>query len=92
MKIYQSNLFARALKNLTKSEKEALDTAVKKIALGEDVGEQKKGDLSGIYVYKFKVNVRLYLLAYRLKSDELELIMFGTHENYYRDLKNYINK
>ncbi|WP_353805755.1 type II toxin-antitoxin system RelE/ParE family toxin [Desulfobacter sp.] len=31
-----------------------------------------------------------YLLAYRFVGDDLELIMIGPHENYYRDLKSYI--
>ncbi|MBW2614221.1 MAG: type II toxin-antitoxin system RelE/ParE family toxin, partial [Deltaproteobacteria bacterium] len=28
-----------------------------------------------------------YLLAYRMVSENLELIMIGPHQNYYRDLK-----
>jgi mRNA interferase RelE/StbE len=30
------------------------------------------------------------LLSYRFIDDDLELIMIGPHENYYRDLKNYL--
>nr|WP_287127002.1 hypothetical protein [Desulfobacter sp.] len=30
------------------------------------------------------------MLAYRFVGDDLELIMIGPHENYYRDLKSYI--
>ncbi len=31
-----------------------------------------------------------YRLSYRIQEDTLELIMIGSHENYYRDLKSYI--
>ncbi|MBW2664380.1 MAG: type II toxin-antitoxin system RelE/ParE family toxin [Deltaproteobacteria bacterium] len=31
-----------------------------------------------------------YLLSYRFVGADLELIMIGPHENYYRDLKNYL--
>ncbi|MBA3017880.1 MAG: type II toxin-antitoxin system RelE/ParE family toxin, partial [Desulfobacteraceae bacterium] len=29
-------------------------------------------------------------LSYRFVGADLELIMIGPHENYYRDLKNYL--
>ncbi|HDR47117.1 MAG TPA: hypothetical protein ENN94_05380 [Geoalkalibacter subterraneus] len=31
-----------------------------------------------------------YLLAYRRVQDDLELVVIGPHENYYRDLKHYL--
>ncbi|MEA3436408.1 MAG: type II toxin-antitoxin system RelE/ParE family toxin [Thermodesulfobacteriota bacterium] len=31
-----------------------------------------------------------YLLSYRFAEENLELIMIGPHENYYRDLKSYL--
>ena len=54
------------------------------------IGTEKKGDLRGIHVYKFKLKTIQYLLAYRVTGDNLELIMIGPHQNYYRDLKKYI--
>jgi len=56
----------------------------------KSIGEEKKGDLSSIYVYKFKIKAIKYLLSYHFVEDNLELIMIGLHENYYRDLKNYL--
>ena len=49
----------------------------------------KIGDLSGIQVYKYKLNTQQYLVAYQYIDDELLLtfIEHGTHENFYRDLK-----
>lgn len=88
MKIYQSRLFERKVKEMTKAEKEALDREVKNIAENLNIGEEKKGDLKGVFVHKFKLKRNLYLLAYRKVDKELELVMVGYHENYYRDLKN----
>jgi len=90
MKIYQSRLFERKVKEMTKAEKEALDREVKNIAENLNIGEEKKGDLKGVFVHKFKLKRNLYLLAYRKVDKDLELVMVGYHENYYRDLKNYL--
>ena len=90
MKIYQSRLFEKKVKKMSKAEKDALDREVRNIAENPNVGEEKKGDLKGIFVHKFKLKTNLYLLAYRKKVLDLELIMIGSHENYYRDLKSYL--
>ena len=56
-------------------------------------GELKTGDLSGIYcwdIYYKKVN---YEIAYRIIEDNEQLIiiiMAGTRENFYDELKRYI--
>jgi mRNA interferase RelE/StbE len=39
---------------------------------------------------KFTIMTIQYLLAYRFVEEDLELIMIGPHENYYRDLKKYL--
>jgi mRNA-degrading endonuclease RelE of RelBE toxin-antitoxin system len=90
MKIYQSGSFEKKVKKLSKSEKEALDREVKKIAENPGIGEEKKGDLRGVFVHKFKLKTTQYLLAYRKTGSDLELVMIGPHENYYRDLKQYL--
>lgn len=90
MKIYQSESFEKKVKRLSKSEKEGLDREVKKIAENPAIGEEKKGDLRGVFVHKFKLKTTQYLLAYRKVGDDLELVMIGPHENYYRDLKQYL--
>jgi mRNA-degrading endonuclease RelE of RelBE toxin-antitoxin system len=92
MKIYQSRSFGQKVKKLAQQDKEALDQEIRKIAANPDLGEEKKGDLRGVLVHKFKFKTTRYLLAYRLTGDELQLIMMGTHENYYRDLKQYLKK
>ena len=90
MKILQSRSFERKVKKLSKQEKRSLDNQVKKIAENPSIGQEKKGDLRGVYVHKFKIKTTQYLLAYRYVGDDLELIMIGPHENYYRDLTNYL--
>ena len=90
MKIYQSRLFEKKIKKLSKAEKESLDREVRNIAANPHIGEEKKGDLKGVFVHKFKLKTNLYLLAYRKTGSDLELIMIGAHENYYRDLKSYL--
>ncbi len=90
MKIYQSRSFEKNVKKISKREKEILDQQIRKIADNPSVGEEKRGDLRGIFVHKFKIKTAEHLLAYRVIGENLELIMIGPHENYYRDLKNYL--
>ena len=90
MKIYQSRLFEKKVKKMSKAEKDALDREVRDIAENPNIGEEKKGDLKGVFVHKFKLKTNLYLLAYRKAGTDLELVMIGSHENYYRDLKSYL--
>ncbi|MCK4837326.1 MAG: type II toxin-antitoxin system RelE/ParE family toxin [Desulfobulbaceae bacterium] len=92
MKIYQSRSFENKVKKFNKKEKTALDNEIKKIAQAPSTGIEKRGDLKGILVHKFKIQKQLYLLSYRTVSRDLELIMIGTHENFYRDLKTYLKK
>ncbi len=90
MKVIQSPSFAKRVKKFRKSQKEQLDHQIRLIIENPQIGEEKKGDLKGIFVQKFKIENLQYLLSYRLKKNLLELIMIGPHENYYRDLKSYL--
>ena len=90
MKIYQSRSFEKKIKRMPKREKEILDQEIRNIADHPSIGDEKKGDLRGIFVRKVKIKTAEYLLAYRMVGADLELIMIGPHENYYRDLKNYL--
>lgn len=89
MKILQSGHFTRAIKRLHHQEKELLDKVVKVLVENPEAGDSKIGDLSGIRVYKFKVNLDRMLLAYLYNKDvdTLTLLAYGSHENFYRDLK-----
>ena len=90
MKILQSRSFERKVKEFTEQEKKALDKQILKIAENPSVGVEKKGDLRGVYVHKIKIRTTQYLLSYRFVGTDIELIMIGAYENYYRDLKNYL--
>ena len=90
MKILQSRQFARKTKRFTKQEKKSLDKQILTIADNPAIDSEKKGDLRGVYVHKFKIKNTQYLLSYRFVEETLELIMIGPHENYYKDLKSYL--
>ncbi|MCP4166703.1 MAG: type II toxin-antitoxin system RelE/ParE family toxin [Chloroflexi bacterium] len=96
MRIIQSRSFEKRVRRFRKQEKKVLekkvlDQQVKKIAKDPSIGQEKRGELRGVFVHKFKIHATLYLLSYRMAdSDTLELIMIGPHENYYRDLTNYL--
>jgi len=79
-KVFNSPLFGRKVKKLNKKEKQTLDEEIKKIVANLSIGKEKKGDLRGVRVHKFKINRRQILLAYRDSAEELLLLTFGSHE------------
>ena len=89
-KILASPLFGRKVKKLQKSKKKRLDEEVKRIQENPSLGQEKKGDLQGVKVHKFNIGKQQILLAYQATDREILLLTFGSHENYYRDLKNYL--
>ena len=64
-----------------------VNKAIRSIMISPKIGEEKKGDLSGVYVYKFKINQQQMLLAYEWNETQRLLLALGVHENFYRDLK-----
>ncbi len=90
MIILQSRSFERKVKKFTKREKNTLDEQIRRIMDNPFIGSEKKGDLRGVYVHKFKLQTVQYLMAYRFVGEDLELVMIGPHENYYRELKSYL--
>ncbi|MBW8003548.1 MAG: type II toxin-antitoxin system RelE/ParE family toxin, partial [Planctomycetes bacterium] len=51
MKIIQSRSFERKVKRFGKREKKVLDKQIRRILDNPSIGQEKKGDLRGIYVY-----------------------------------------
>ncbi len=92
MRIVQSRSFEQKVKKFTKRQKKKLDEEIQKILDDPLIGTEKRGDLKGVYIHKSKVYSIQYLLAYRFIGEDLELIMIGPHENYYRDLKSYMKR
>ena len=92
LSVTASPSFSRIAKKLHAKDKQVLDDAIQWIAVNHAGGEEKKGDLAGVFVYKFKLNHQETLLAYELKPDkfkpsELVLLAVGPHENFYTALK-----
>ena len=87
VQVQQSAMFKRAYKRLHPNQKADVDDAVADIVRDPTMGEAKKGDLAGVFVHKFKFNGQLTLLAYEYDPGTRLLLLLGSHENFYRDLK-----
>lgn len=84
--------FDRVAKKLHAKDKKVLDEAVKAVAADPGIGEEQRGDLVGVFVYKFKLNNQETLLAYllepnKIKPDACVLMAAEPHENFYSQLK-----
>lgn len=88
-RIVETPTFNRALKKLHANQKIDLFAAIRIIADDPALGELKVGNLAGIRVYKFSMLKQQQLLAYEIEEAEqrIKLLDFGSHENFYRDLK-----
>lgn len=85
--------FIKKLKD--KKLKMLYQEAVDKIREDHTVGEAKTGDLSGIYGYDIYYNKTNYELAYTveyLEDKVIVVIMAGTRENFYDQLKQHMRK
>lgn len=50
-------------------------------------GEVRRGALEGVNVYKFKGQIQLVLLAYTFDLKTRNLVLLGSRENNYQELK-----
>ena len=89
MKVQVTPRFERSVKKLHPNEDLSLNQAIRAIANNPLAGEAKKGDLARIRVYKYNHSQQQLLLAYMVDvaNDQIILMGYGTHENFYRDLK-----
>ena len=74
------------------NQKVALEEAIEALQKNPQLGELKVGDLAGIRVYKLHLLHQLILLAYTYyeQKDEMTLLYFAPHENFYATLKNQV--
>ena len=89
MEIIQTNRFKKAYKKLHSNQIADVNKAIETVIEDPFIGEQKKGSLSWLRVYKFKVLGHLALLGYNVAKNgqfKLTLVNIGPHENFYRDL------
>jgi mRNA-degrading endonuclease RelE of RelBE toxin-antitoxin system len=89
-RIVQTPTFRKKVKKLKANQKKDLDKAVAALMDDPALGEQKRGDLAYLRVYKFKMAKQLTLLGYSYDNGNLvlELLALGSYENFYRDVKN----
>lgn len=85
---------AKFLKKLKDKKLKALyQEAIDKICEDHLAGELKTGDLTGVYGYDIYYNKTNYELAYTVEYVEdkvIVVIMAGTRENFYDQLKQYM--
>lgn len=77
-----------------KELKNAYKDAIMSIRENPDIGVAKTGDLKGIYSLDIHHNRTNYELAYKISQlengDMVVIIMAGTRENFYKELKRYM--
>lgn len=86
MRIEQKPTFKRAYKKLHRNQKKQTNQAINDIINNPSLGREKKGDLSGVFVYKYDCVNQQYLLAYEWGEEWRLLLAVGPHENFYRSL------
>lgn len=94
-----SKRFEKAVKKLAKGNANLvllITKAIDDIRTNPLIGDLKKGDLKGIRCLDFYHNGTNYELAYDLEEDENEnfilvlLLLVGTRENFYEELKRFL--
>ena len=87
MKTVQTPYFRRGYKKLHSNQIKPVNEAIRHILSDVSCGEERRGDLTGVRVYKFRVLEQQFLLAYEFDKETLFLLALGVHENFYRDVK-----
>jgi mRNA-degrading endonuclease RelE of RelBE toxin-antitoxin system len=87
VQLEQKPAFKRTYRKLHNNQREAVHLAIRAVITDPKLGEEKKGDLAGVFVYKFDCVNQQYLLAYQWDETKRVLLALGPHENFYRDLK-----
>ncbi|MFK7694984.1 type II toxin-antitoxin system RelE/ParE family toxin [Paenibacillus sp. HJGM_3] len=81
-------------KLVEKPLKKAYLDAIIAIRLDPSIGEPKTGDLTGVYGYDIFYQGTNYEIAYRLEENEegdlVVVILAGSRENFYEELKLYL--
>lgn len=97
IKINFKNAFAQFVKKSRKPLQLTIEDKVGIICQNPRLGQQKLGDLQGVFVYKFYFNQQEYLMAYQFEYEIKELTvswidfyLIGSHENFYTQLKKII--
>ena len=87
MNIVETRYFRKSYKKLHVNQVKPINDTIRHILSDPQCGEEKKGDLAGVSVYKFRVQDQQFLLVYEYDKETLFLLALGIHEIFYRDLK-----
>ena len=90
--VIQPPLFGRQKKKLSKGKIKHLDNIIRTILENPEAGTMKSGDLQDVRIYKFRMDGVQFFLACEVIEETLYLYTFGSHENFYRNLKKYRNR
>lgn len=95
--MYELRFTKAAEKYLKKIKEKGLKTeyrnALNKISSDPYIGELKTGVLAGVYGFDIYYNKTNYEIAYRIYEEEdkiVVVILAGTRENFYKELKRYM--
>lgn len=85
----QTPRFSRLYKKLGKRQLVALHEAMDQVIKNPSSGQQKVGDLSDLFVFKYKLGSEEWLVGYTFNTSKKEITWhaIGQHENFYRDAK-----
>lgn len=89
----KSEKYIKKIKDINLKNK--FKEAFKKIAQNPFIGQAKKGDLTGIYGYDIYYNKTNYEISYTIYEEGnkvIVVILVGTRENFYEELKKYIKE
>ncbi len=84
--------FRKQFRRFSSKDQEKIRNEIRKIAKNPLIGELKKGPLSKIRVYKWKLKHQLYLIAYEPENREKTVYLYAiaTHEGFYKALQRYV--
>ena len=89
--------FAQFVKKAARPLQLTIEMRIAEVCDNPRIGQQKLGDLQGVFVYKFRFNAQEYLMAYQfdhfadeIKITWIEFCQIGSHENFYTQLKKSI--
>jgi mRNA-degrading endonuclease RelE of RelBE toxin-antitoxin system len=82
----------KAKRKLSGAAQRETDEQVGEISENPFLGEKKSGVLKDVRVVKFKAKGQQYLLGYLFneKTNVVEFLDIGVHENYYKGLADYV--
>lgn len=89
IEVQQTPTFRKAFKRLSEAQKDRVDEEIGRIIDNPELGTRKRGDLSHLWVHKFKLDGQEVLLGYSWDDGRLiiTLMNIAPHENFYKAAK-----